>query len=398
VTYGEGTARGRYDRVVATPRIAPATGREAFEVPADVAYFNTANMSPLLASVRVAGEAALGRRAAPWTIGSDDWFTDVERLRSLAARLVGTDADGVALVPASSYGLAIAARNLVAEPGDRILVLDEEYPSNRYTWQRVAEDAGADLVTVEREPGEPWTPAVVRRIDDRTRVVAVPNVHWTNGALVDLEPVAAAVHDRGAALVIDASQSLGAMPLDLGRLDPDFVVSVGYKWLLGPLGVGPLYVAERHRGGRPIEENWINREGSEDFTALVDYTDRYQPGARRFDVGQRSNFGLVPMAVAALEQLLEWRVEAVAEELARLTAAIAERVGRLGVGVIPAAERGPHILGIELPGKTTARVVGAMRERGVVASVRGRSLRIAPHLHVRDADVDRLVDAIAAGL
>ena len=377
---------------------APATGREAFEVPADVAYFNTANMSPLLASVRSAGEAAVARRAAPWTIGPDDWFTDVERLRSLAARLIGTDADGVALVPASSYGLAIAARNLTVQPGDRILVLADEFPSNHYTWQRSAEDTGAELVTVERAPGETWAAAVLRQIDDRSRIVAVPNVHWTNGALVDLGPVAAAAHHHGAALVIDASQSLGAMPLDVGRLDPDFVVSVGYKWLLGPLGLGPLYVAERHRGGRPIEESWINRAGSEDFTALVNYTDRYQQGARRFDVGQRSNFGLVPMAIAALEQLLEWRVEAVAVGLADLTANIATRMGRLGVDVIPEGERGPHILGIELPGNATASAVEAMRERGVAASVRGRSLRIAPHLHVRESDVDRLVDAIAAAL
>ena len=110
---------------------------------------------------------------------------------------------------------------------------------------------------------------MIALIGERTRVVAVPNVHWTDGSLVDLDAVIPAARRVGAAVVIDASQSLGALPLEVARLRPDFVVSVGYKWLLGPLGVGCLYVNERHRDGEPIEENWINREGAEDFSALV---------------------------------------------------------------------------------------------------------------------------------
>src|SRR5439155_6923127 len=96
-----------------------------------------------------------------------------------------------------------------------------------------------------------------------------------------------------------------------------------YKWLLGPFGVSYLYVAEEHRGGEPVEQNWIAREGSEDFARLVDYRDEYQPGARRFDVGQRTNFELVPMAIAALEQLRSWQVTRVAATLARTTRTIA---------------------------------------------------------------------------
>ena len=109
--------------------------RDAFDVPAGVAYFNTANLSPLLHAVRAAGTDALARRASPWTISSEDWFSDVERLRGLFARLVGVDAEGVALVPATSYAFAVAARNLRLGEGDAILVLAEEYPSGIYTWR-----------------------------------------------------------------------------------------------------------------------------------------------------------------------------------------------------------------------------------------------------------------------
>ena len=127
--------------------------RAAFDVPPEIAYFNTANLAPHLHSVRAAGEAALERRSRPWTIDAPDWFTDVERLRALFGRIVGAGPDGVALVPATSYGFAVAAANLPVRPGRRILVLAEEYPSGIYTWRAVARRSGAELLTVSREPG-----------------------------------------------------------------------------------------------------------------------------------------------------------------------------------------------------------------------------------------------------
>ena len=362
--------------------------RGLFDVPDDVVYMNTANMAPPLRAVRAAGEEALARRATPWRITSDDWFADVERLRDGFAGVLGADNDAVALIPATSYGLAIAARNLDAQPGDQVVVLEDDYPSNRYTWVRFCQRTGASLVVVE--PG-----AVVEHIGDRTRVVAVPNVHWTNGSLVDLVAVADAARRAGAALVVDASQSLGAMPLDLDAIRPDFLVAVGYKWMLGTLGLGCLYVAEQHRDGEPIEENWINRAGSEDFSALVDYTDAYRPGARRFDVGQHSNFGLVPIALAATEQILEWTVAGIAESLADVTEEVATRAGALGLAV-PARDRhGPHMIGIEVPRDAAHVIARRLGEDGVVASVRGNSVRIAPHLHTTRTDVDRLIESLS---
>jgi selenocysteine lyase/cysteine desulfurase len=372
--------------------------REAFAVPAEIAYFNTANLSPQLHVVRAAGEEALRRRGRPWEISAEDWFADVERLRALFGRLVGADAEAVALVPATSYGFAVAARNLALRAGDRVVVLAQEYPSGIYTWRAATRAAGAEIVTVRREAGQTWAEAVLEVLDERASVVSVPQVHWTDGALVDLDAVSARSHEIGARLVIDGSQSIGAMPFDVARVRPDFVVSVGYKWLLGPFGVAYLYVAEQHRGGEPVEQNWIVRDGSEDFARLVDYRDEYQPGARRFDVGGRTKFELVPMAIAALEQLHAWRVERIAAGLAPLTARIAARVAELGLDPLPASRRGPHLLGVKLPAARSAAVLPALAEAGCYASVRGDALRIAPHLHVTDADVARLVGALGTAL
>ena len=372
--------------------------RAKFEVDDEVAYFNTAALSPLLLSVRAAGEEALARRARPWTISAPDWFSDAEQLRSRFAQLIGGTADDVALVPATSYGLSVAARNLRAGPGDHVLVLDQEFPSSYYSWQRFARRTGAELLVVRREPGQSWTEAILDAIDERVAVASIPNVHWTNGAFVDLQRVSLALREAGSAFIIDASQSLGAIPLDVASLKPDAMVAVGYKWLLGPFSLGFLYLDPGLHDGEPLEENWISRAGAEDFTQLVDYHDEYLPGARRFDVGQRTNFQLTPMAMAAIQQLLDWTVPQIAATLQARTNAIARRAESLGLTVPPPSARAPHMLGLELPPAAARRTAVALEEARVITSMRGSSLRISPHLHNSQEDADRLLNAVASAV
>ncbi|MBV9101419.1 MAG: aminotransferase class V-fold PLP-dependent enzyme [Candidatus Dormibacteraeota bacterium] len=372
--------------------------RDKFEVDDRVAYFNTAQISPLLRSVRAAAEAALDRRAAAHTLTSRDWFADVDQLRAAYATLLGTRAECIALTPASSYGLATVAANITVPHGSRVVVLKDEFPSNYYTWERFARQHDAELVVVSREPGQTWTDAVLAQIDERASVVAVPNVHWTNGSLVDLVRVADAAHGVHARLVIDASQSLGVMSLDLDRLRPDALVAVGYKWLLGPYSLGPLYIDSSLHGGEPLEQNWISRAGSDDFSGLAAYRTEYRPGAERYDVGERTNYQLTPMALAAIRQLNAWRPERIAPSLRRRTDAIAAGLERLGLSVEPADARGPHIIGVSFPGDALPRVAESLQRAGVSLSVRSTSLRIAPHLHTTDADVQRLLEAVAAAL
>ena len=367
--------------------------RELFDIPDDVAYFNCASLAPLLRASVQAGAAAGARRARPWLTGGRDWFTEADERRALFAELAGVDPEGVALVPATSYGLAVAAANLTARPGQRVLVLAGDYPSNRYTWQRFAVRTGAEVVTVERRDGQRWGEAVVAALDERVAVVAVLATHWTDGGSVDLAAIGARAREAGAALVVDASQAVGAMPLDWRRIRPDYLVTVGYKWLLGPFALGYLHVAEPHRDGVPLEENWISRLGSEDFAALVDYQDRYQPGARRFDVGQRTHFETTPMAIAALRQLLDWEVPRIAATLGRLTGRIQDEVEAIGLR-LTSSDRVPHMLGIDLPDQALGAVAGALAAAGVYAGVRGSALRVSPHLWTTDQDVERLVSAL----
>jgi selenocysteine lyase/cysteine desulfurase len=375
--------------------------RDLFAVPDDVAYFNAASMAPVLRASLAAGEAALARRAAPWDFRTADWFDESERLRALAGGLFGGDTEGVALVPATSYGMAIAAANLRdrVDEGRAILVLDGEYPSGVNTWRRLAAETGAPIVTATRVGGGSWADAVLGVIDERVGIVSAPGAHWTDGARVDLVRLGERARAVGAALVVDASQTLGAVPFPLDAVRPDLVVAVGYKWLLGPVGRSYLWVAPHLRDGRPLEENWIVRAGADDFAALADYTDEYMPGARRFDQGQRTLPEVTPMAVAALEQVLAWRPERIGAALAGVTGEVVARLGERGLApTVPEAERSPHIVGFPVPAAARAGVLGILEARGCFVSLRGTSLRIAPHLHVTPDDVDRLVAAVDVAL
>ncbi|MBB5120257.1 aminotransferase [Streptomyces eurocidicus] len=370
--------------------------RHLFDVPDHVAYFNVASLAPTLRTGLAAGHDSMRLRAQPWKIGADGWFTAAEQRRALFAALIGACADEIALISATSYGMATAAKNLTARPGQRVLVLADEYPSGIYTWWRFTERTGAGMLTVARRPGQTWTEAVLDALDERVAVVSVPQVHWTDGALLDLEKIAEAARAAGAALVIDASQSAGAMPLDVAALQPDFLVTVGYKWLLGPFGLGYLYVAPAHHDGLPLEENWIVRQDSQNFARLVDYRTAYQPGARRFDMGQRTAFELTPMATAALEQLTTWTVPKIAATLNATTARIAAAARERGLAV--SDPRGPHMLGIDTSGRAPQHLLTALGNADVHASVRGAALRISPHLHTSKGDIDKLITALDSAL
>jgi selenocysteine lyase/cysteine desulfurase len=364
--------------------------RELFEIPEEVTYLNCANLSPQLRSVSAAGLDSVALKKSPWKITPPEWFSGAETLRELAARVIGAGADGIALVPSVSYGIAIAAANAPVGRGQSIVLLHEEYPSNFYAWKELAQRRDAEIRIVRRGEDGRWTPAVLQAIDQATAVVSVPNCHWTDGSLIDLERVGERARAVGALLVIDASQSLGACPLDVRKVQPDFLVSVGYKWLLGPYTLGYLYAAPKWQAdGRPLENSWLNRAGSENFARLVEYRDEYREGARRFDMGEHPNFVLTPMAIAALRQILEWNVENIQQTLSALTRMIAKEAAKLGCASLPASERVGHMIGIRLPNGIPAGLGDRLAEAKIFVSIRGDAIRIAPHLYNDESDVEK---------
>jgi selenocysteine lyase/cysteine desulfurase len=368
--------------------------RHLFEIPENVAYLNCAYTAPLLRSVVKAGHQAIDAKSNPWTIMPAHFFSAIETLRSLFAQVIGSNSDHVAIVPAVSYGIALAARNLPVAAKQSIVVLQDQFPSNVYSWRNLAQQKGASITTVSRPADSNWTQAIVESIDSNTAIVACPNCHWTDGTLIDLKAVGEKCREVGAALVIDGAQSLGAMPFSVKDVRPDFVAAISHKWLLGAYSIGFCYVDKRWHGGTPLEENWMSRAGSEDFSGLVDYRDEYQVGARRFDVGEASNFILSPIASAALQQILVWGVEEIAQTLRGWTDSIADRAEAIGFKAPPRPARAPHLIGVSKPGGFPRELPQLLAREKVFVSVRGESIRISPHLYNTETDIERLFQAL----
>ena len=296
-------------------------------------------------------------------------------------------------MPAASYGLSTAARNLAPDAKSEILVLAEQFPSNVYVWRDLAAAHGARMRTVSRTDDQSWTEAMLAAISPATSIVACPQIHWADGGALDLAAISQAARRQGAALVLDLTQSLGVMPFDLQAIQPDFAVAAAYKWLLGPYAMGFLYVALHHQDGEPLEQNWIVRDKAEDFARLVDYADAHAAGARRFDMGERSNFQLVPAASASLDAMLDWGADALSRTLGANTRALADHLAPLGLRAdVP--DRAAHYLCLSLPDSAPTDLVSALAAHKIYVSQRGNRLRITPHIYNDETDFHRFASVL----
>ncbi len=369
--------------------------RHLFDIPDDITYLNCGYMSPLMHAVRDAGVAGLTRKRHPWTISPRDFYTGSNALRDAFASLVHAEPEDIAIEPSASYGMSTAAKNLPLSKGQSVIVVEDQFPSNVFPWRERAKEVGAEVRTLKRPEDDDWNETVLAAIDSRTAILALPQCHWTDGGLFDLERLSSVCREKGVGFALDVTQSAGAYPIDVRRIQPDFMTAATYKWLMGPYSVGLLYVSKRwQKEGRPIEHNWIHRKNSENFARLVDYEDEYEPGAVRFDVGERSNFALVPAAEAGIRQILEWGVENVAETLSGLTETIAERARDLGLDSMRADKRASHYLGLKMDGVLPTDLLAKLAARRVYVSVRGASIRVTPNVFNDARDADRLLAAL----
>ena len=372
--------------------------RHEYGIPADVTYFNCAYLSPLHQSVEQACVVGMNRKARPWEIKPHHFFDESQALRDKFGQLANCPGHSVALIPSVSYGIGIAAANLPLGTGQHVLVLAEQFPSNYYPWKVKADEVGASMRVVPRPADGNWTRAILDRIDSKTAIVALPNCHWTDGSLVDLIRVSRACHNSKIPLVLDVTQSMGAMPLDLQAIKPAFLATAGYKWMQGPYGLAYLYVAQEYQDGKPLEYNWITRAGSEDFARLVDYVDEPSSGASKFDMGERSNTLLHPMGIAAISLLLEWDVHRLEATLGAYNNRLIEACAELGFTVAPKPHRSAHLLGLRFPGKLPSTLATELAQQQIYVSVRGDAIRVSPHVYNDENDLDRFLQALKKAL
>lgn len=386
------------DQLVSNPVI--DCQKHLFSLPEDIAYVNCAYQGPFLKKVEEVGLAEVRKKSLPFQITRSDFFDPVNALRAEFGMLVNADPERIAIQPSVSYSIATVARNIDLKQGDEILLADEQFPSNYYSWERKAQETGAKVVMVgppknSAERGKEWNERILAAITPATKVVSMGNIHWADGTLFDLKAIGDKAREVGAWFIVDGSQSIGALPFDVEEIKPDALFCVGYKWLLGPYGISLGYYSERFDEGEPIEENWINRLDSDKFENLVNYQSEYSPKAARYNVGEVSNFMYVKMLAESLRQINEWTPAAIQQYCRSMTEPVLDRFRDLGCWIEDPDYRSHHLFGIRLPDSVDViELKKSLDARNIFVSIRGNSIRISPHLYNETKHLESLLEGL----
>jgi selenocysteine lyase/cysteine desulfurase len=379
-----------------------ASQRALFEMPRDICYLNSASWSPLPLKTQEAARAAVGRKGTPWTLEPTFANAQHERARAAAARLINADPADIALISSISYGVATAAKILTIARGTRIIVLENDHSSPVLEWLTRADAQGFAVETVRRPDDGDWTSAVLAAIERSgaapVSLASISSVHWSDGGLIDIEQVGAALKRQGARFLIDATHGAGVLTMDVKLLDPDFVMFPTYKWLLGPYGRAFMYIAKRHQGGVPLEQTAFGRRDvrAENNVYFADLG--YVADARRFDMGERDHFISMEMASIGMEMMAEWGAPAVTQRLQMLTDRIADGVRGFDVSVPEARVRAPHVLSLGFKEGMPKGLIEQLASDNIYVAARLGRMRISPHVFNDEADTDRFIAALGRHL
>ena len=376
--------------------------KDLFSLDAPMHYINCAYMGPLLKSVEQAGMKGMQKKRSPWLVSPADFFDDAEEVRTLFAQLVNAEPGRIAVVSSVSYGMGIVIQNMKPGAGKNVITVHEEFPSDVYSLHRICQEYNMELVTVKPPEvfegrGKQWNERILESINADTALINISSVHWADGTIFNMEAIGKRAKEVGALFVVDGTQSVGALPFDVKKYNVDALICAGYKWLLGPYTSGLAYFGEYFDNGIPIEESWLNRTGSENFRALVNYeeTPPYKPMAARYNMGEYSNFINLPMLKESLTQIIEWTPAAIQKYCNMLTHSMVHNLMNNGYWLEEDSYRAKHLFGCRLPGKfTMEQVQKNLAAKKVVVSLRGNVIRLSPHLYNDDNDIIQLESAL----
>jgi selenocysteine lyase/cysteine desulfurase len=371
--------------------------KHLFSLPKDITYLNIASQSPSFKAIEQAGINAVLQKSQPQTITTATYFEPVNTLKKLFAKLVDVnEPERIVTIPSVSYGMANVANNIILKQDDEIVVIDEQFPSNIYIWKKLAKQYNATLKVVGRANAADWNKAILEAITPKTAVVAMGNIHWASGTIFNLKEIRAKTKANNALLIIDGSQSVGALPFSVKEIEPDALVCAGYKWLFGPYGCAYAYYGSYFDNGTPIEENWSNRLGSEDFASLTSYQDEHKPLANKYAVGESGSFIYVQMQIAALQQVLEWTPNAIQEYCKTITQEAVSTLESLGCTIEDPTGRAHHLFGVLLPAQISISALKeALIKNKIYVSFRGNYIRLSCHLFNTKEDFEKLTNCIA---
>jgi len=364
-----------------------------------VTYLNCAYMSPMLKKVEKAGVKGIKQKRKPYHITPIDFFKTSDLVKKRFSSIIDCkNHNRIAIIPSASYGLANVVNNISIKEKDEIILLDEQFPSNVYPWLNLKERSKAKLVFIKRpdtliDSGKKWNEEILAAITNKTKVVAIGNIHWACGTLFDLIAIRKKTAEVGALLIIDGTQSIGALPLSIEKIQPDALICAGYKWLMGPYSIGVAYYGNYFDKGIPIEDNWINRRGSENFSGLINYSDKYGELASRYNVGEQSNFILLPMLLAGLNQIESWGVKNIQDYCKNLISEEIKKVNQKKYWIEKENYRANHLFGIkQLDNKVN--LIEKLKSKKISVSIRGDKIRVSPHVYNDKREIKKLFECL----
>jgi selenocysteine lyase/cysteine desulfurase len=283
-----------------------------------------------------------------------------------------------------------------------VLVLENDHTSPVLEWIARAGAQGFTVETIAQPANGDWTSAVLEAIARPgaapLSLASISSIHWSDGGLLDMDTIAKALRRQGAALLLDATHSVGVIATDVKALDPDFLIFPTYKWVLGPYGRAFVYVAPRHQDGVPLEQTSFGRRDVKAENPVYFADTRYLPDARRYDMGERDHFISMEMAAIGMEMMAQWGAEAVTQRLSAMTRRIADGLGHAPVQVLEERFRAPHILSLGFPDGLPSNLVTALAAQQIYVAPRLGRMRVSPHVYNDEADIDRFVAAVKSAV
>ncbi len=369
--------------------------RSDFPDLAPTVYLDCAYQGPFPRRAIARIQQAIELKSHPERLGSSEYFELPDRVRARLADMVGADASEIALTNSATQGVGIVAAGLDFEAGDEVVISSSNFPSNLFSWLHL-QRKGVRVRVVKPVCGRVRIEDVEAALSPRARVLALDWVSYTNGLAIELARMGELAHRQGSIFVVDGTQGVGAVELNLHELPVDVLAGAAYKWLLGPYGTGFVYLSPGVQDHLDLQVvNWLSVEGSEDFDALPMDEFTLPRSARVFDVPETANFLNLYALEASLEYVQEVGVGAVSRHCARLLDRLAEGLRRLGYTVIRAAEPEGRSAILGFHGKSlkaTTRLHQRLRANHVAVSLRHGIIRVSPYLYNDEADIDRLLE------
>lgn len=378
--------------------------KELFQLPEEIHYFNHAYMAPLPEPVERAGIDGVRFKREPWKVVPEDFFQTAQTVRQKFAGLVNCAGHEVAIIPSASYGLSAACQNVDPALGNHAITVAQEFPSGYYAVQRWCRKNAKTLkvitpLSLGENKSKLWNDQLLEAINRDTAMVVLSSIHWTDGTCFDLEAIGKRCLETNTAFIVDGTQSVGAMPINLQNVHLDALVCAAYKWLCGPYSSALAYYGERFHRGEPLEISYLNKEGAVHFHKLIEYTDVYEKGAARFNMGEFSQFIHLPMLAASLDVVQSCDPQNIQQWGYQLTSSMVNNLKERGCIIGDAAGRGAHILGIGLPeGNNIEAIIQELKQHHFFVSRRGNSLRLSIHLYNTKEEVEALEKIIISQL